>query len=145
VALITLVPFGNVTLADAVELASVPPSPLLSVVVGAAPSLFTVTAMLVPRGTLEAARSTVTGLATVGLNVISGWARNEPCGFAGGATPATAVILRVGVLAGGVTGPGNPEDGGGFMPPVAAISKASRRMRPKPPAPTAPAPVVRIE
>jgi hypothetical protein len=130
----TLVLFGSVKLAVAVEFASVPASGALFTVTGAAtPSVFTVTAMIVPSGTLEASRFTLTGFETVGLNVMSGGSRKVPWDGTGEATLAMEAILTLGEPAGRKTGPGVPEEGGGVLiVPVRPKLKASSLIRPKP-------------
>jgi hypothetical protein len=62
-----------VTLAEAVELASVPESGVLVAVLTASACPLTVTANVVPSGTFEASMLTVTGFVVPAGNTISGF------------------------------------------------------------------------
>src|SRR5438105_9540771 len=128
---------GNVTVAVAVEEASVPLSAVLVAELEAPMKPTTVTASVVPMGTLAAAMLTVTGFVVVPGRTTSG-AASEPVGFAGAATPAIDVIWSVGVLE-SVTDVGAPELTEAPTPPVkvaeSVLVKPSTRARPAEPAP----------
>src|SRR6266571_3076543 len=72
VALSTIIPVGSVTLADAVEAATVPESGLLETVVGEPEVGVSVTWITVPIGMFAAPRATVTGLACEAGTMTSG-------------------------------------------------------------------------
>src|SRR6266545_6328177 len=88
---------GTVTLAVAVDDASVPLSGVLVTEVEAPMKPTTVTVSVVPTGTFAAAILTVIGFVVVPGRTTSG-AKNEPDGFAGAATPPSAVVWRVGAF-----------------------------------------------
>lgn len=105
VAVNTLTPGGNVTVAVAVDDASVPVSAVLFTVTRfGKPSVTALTAITVPRGTFVAVRFTTIGFEVVGARVVSGTARNAACGFGGTGAPPMAVIRTVGKPAPGTTG-----------------------------------------
>jgi hypothetical protein len=77
VAVSTLTPGGNVTLAVAVDDARVPVSGVLFTVTRfGKPSVTALTAITVPSGTFVAASLTTTGFGVVGARLMSGTARN---------------------------------------------------------------------
>src|SRR5213593_2137165 len=96
---------GKVTLAVAVELATVPASPPLSVLEPAPVRALTDTMTVVPSGTCAAARLICTGLVVVAGRTTSG-TPNDAAGVVGVEMPPTVVIRNVGVL-GSTTGLGS--------------------------------------
>src|SRR5438128_2207563 len=128
---------GSVTLAVAVEEASVPLSGVLVARVDAPMKPTTVIASVVPTGTFVAAMLTVTGFAVVPGKTTSG-AKKAPPGLAGAATPPTEVICRVGAFA-RVTDVGAPVLTEAATAPVTVADRLlvnpSVRRRPAAPAP----------
>jgi hypothetical protein len=84
-------------LAVAVELATVPVSPLLTTLEPAPTKPLTDTRIVVPRGTCAAAKLICTGFVVVAGRTTSG-APNDAAGVVGVEMPPTAVIRNVGVL-----------------------------------------------
>src|SRR5207249_10785624 len=89
---------GSVTLAVAVELATVPASPVLMALEPAPIWPLTDTRIVVPSGSYAAVRLIVTGVVVVAGRTTSGIA-NDDNGVVGVATPPTAAMRSVGVLA----------------------------------------------
>ena len=101
----TLLPDGRLTLALAVDDASVPASAALFTTVGKrTPSVTAVSCTSVPTGTFEAARLTVSGLGVAGSTITSALSKKVPNALVGVATPLTEAIL----ILGKVSGPGTP-------------------------------------
>src|SRR5437870_3234418 len=124
-----------VTLAVAVELATVPASPLLTTLEPAPFWPLTDTRIVVPRGTCDAARLICTGFVVVAGTITSGTASDAP-GVVGVTTPPIAEMRRVGVF-GRATGLGSaPTDGRALNScSCAVLVYASTRIRPRAPLP----------
>src|SRR5258706_2477764 len=105
-ALTTLIQPGGVTLALAVDAASVRESPPLCTVVRLPFEGVSMTCTIVPTGRLEPSRATVTGFGCDEGTMTSGTPCSDPSGAAGALTPPIEAMRSVGEF-GGVIGCGN--------------------------------------
>src|SRR5712692_1196731 len=131
---------GSVTLAVAVERATVPVSPALTTLEPAPVWPLTDTRMVVPSGTCDAVRLICTGFVVVAGRTTSG-IPSDASGAVGVATPPTAAMRSVGELA-STTGLGsNPTEAGALFKLIWAVFVyASMRIRPREPTANPPTP-----